>query len=255
MMYVMGLENAKNRPATADEMATMKQVLREAMDAGGCGFSAQILGETSIQRDYDGTPMITDTMAKEDLYAFGSVLSEIGRGFMQVTGPSMKTTENLARASGRPVIYNAVTPDVDQHGQARENHLKIMKWLKEANTEKGLLIYGQAITTAGTSSGNVTHFSLDIWNLFDASPAWRGVTIGTPEERIAAMQTPHIRQRCIDSYESINKLQINQIDRTGAGKSGNDQDGGIGLAAGQQGLGLEELLYEKATKPENKKWE
>merc|ERR1719456_1417826 len=92
MTHVMGLENAKNRAATAEEMKEMKRLLREAMEAGACGFSAQILGKTSAQRDYDGTPMVTDTMAKEDLYAFGSVLSELGRGFIQVTGPSIKTT-------------------------------------------------------------------------------------------------------------------------------------------------------------------
>merc|ERR1719326_2674104 len=131
MIYVMGLENAKNRATTPEEMTTMKRLLKEAMEAGACGFSAQILGQTSVQRDYDGTPMVTDTMAKEDLYAFGTVLAELNRGVIQVAGPSVKTTENLARASGRPIIYNAVTPTVDQHGTPRENHGKILKWLDE----------------------------------------------------------------------------------------------------------------------------
>ena len=67
MGYVMGVENAKNRPATAEEMGKMKDLLRDAMACGAAGFGAQILGATSVQRDYDGTPMITDTMAKEDL--------------------------------------------------------------------------------------------------------------------------------------------------------------------------------------------
>ena len=61
MMYVMGVENAKSRPATVAEMTEMKRILKEAIQAGACGFSAQILGETSVQRDYDGTPMVTDT--------------------------------------------------------------------------------------------------------------------------------------------------------------------------------------------------
>merc|ERR1719326_2111395 len=135
MSYVMGVENAKNRPANKEEMETMKQLLREAMQAGAAGFGAQVLGATSVQRDYDGTPMITDTMAKEDLYAFGSVLAEFGRGYMQVTGPSRKTTENLAKASGRPIIYNAITPDVDQHGQKTENASILMKWFQECNTK------------------------------------------------------------------------------------------------------------------------
>merc|ERR1712096_268512 len=143
----MGVENAKNRPATAEEMTQMKQLLRDAMEAGSGGFGAQILGATSVQRDYDGTPMITDTMAKEDLYALGSVLNEYGRGMIQVAGPSIKTTNNLAKASGRPIVYNAVTPDVDQPGQPTENAGKLLKWITEANNEQGLRIFGQAITS------------------------------------------------------------------------------------------------------------
>merc|ERR1719174_2030921 len=109
MTYYMGLENARKRPATSEEMDKMKECLRDAMEAGACGFSVQKAGKFSAQRDFDGEPMATDTMAKEDLYAFGSVLSEIGRGFIQVAGLNFKTTENLAKASGRPILYNAVT--------------------------------------------------------------------------------------------------------------------------------------------------
>ena len=42
------------------------------MEAGACGFSVQKAGKFSAQRDFDGEPMCTDTMANEDLYAFGS---------------------------------------------------------------------------------------------------------------------------------------------------------------------------------------
>merc|ERR1719238_1988213 len=153
------------------------------MEAGSGGFGAQILGATSVQRDYDGTPMITDTMAKEDLYAFGSVLNEFGRGMIQVAGPSIKTTENLAKASGRPIIYNAVTPSVDQHGVARGGARTIMKWLEEANQEKGLRIFGQAITAMGNEVAQT--FQMANYNLFDRSPGWRAIMLGSPEERMA----------------------------------------------------------------------
>jgi len=32
------------------------------MDAGLCGFSIQRLGPNSVQADFDGSPMVTDTM-------------------------------------------------------------------------------------------------------------------------------------------------------------------------------------------------
>ena len=86
MMYVMGLEAAKNRLPNEAEMAEMSRILEEAIKAGGCGFSAQVLGPGSGQRDYDGTPMITDTMAPETLIAFAEVLAKCRAGFIQLTG-------------------------------------------------------------------------------------------------------------------------------------------------------------------------
>ena len=53
MSWVMGLDDAKGRPASAAEQKKMSALLGEAMDAGACGFSAQILGPDSVQRDYD----------------------------------------------------------------------------------------------------------------------------------------------------------------------------------------------------------
>ena len=90
MIWTMGLEAAKSRPATDKEKQTMCQILSESLDAGGCGFSAQRLGDgfVSVQRDYDGTPMVTDTMADEDVLAFGRVLRERGEGFIQLTQSS-----------------------------------------------------------------------------------------------------------------------------------------------------------------------
>jgi len=244
MSYVMGVENAKNRPATKEEMEKMKGLLRDAMACGGAGFGAQILGSTSVQRDYDGTPMITDTMAKEDLYAFGSVLAEFGRGFMQVAGPSRKTCENLAKASGRPILYNAITPDVDQHGQKTENASILMKWFEECNTEKGLRIYGQAITTMNLKSPQC--FSLDIFNLFDASPPWRRITLGDPSERMLKMRDPKHRQDCRDQFDNPNKtVNLNSIDRSkGADK---EQDGGLGLS-------LRKLVLDSTGNAENQKY-
>jgi len=197
MTYFMGLENARKRPATADEMDQMKECLREAMEAGACGFSVQKAGKFSAQRDFDGEPMCTDTMSNEDLYAFGSVLSEIGSGFIQVAGPSMKSTENLAKASGRPILYNAVAPATDQHGSPLEQHTILLKWLDRVNKEQGLRIFGQAIC----QDGDLT-FSLDNFNLFDIYPEWKDVTVGSVEQRIAAMTAPKTRQALLDLHDA-----------------------------------------------------
>ena len=64
--YVMGgFDDAKKRLPNEKEMGEIVRLFQEAMDAGANGFSFQRLfpeGRVSVQRDYDGTPMITDIL-------------------------------------------------------------------------------------------------------------------------------------------------------------------------------------------------
>ena len=119
MTYVMGLEAAKTRPATAQERKEMQRLLHEGMDAGLCGFSIQRLGENSTQADFDGSPMVTDTMCDEDILALGQVLAERDEGFIQITQATddvkrdLAFVEKLAEVSGRPILYNAIAPAIN----------------------------------------------------------------------------------------------------------------------------------------------
>jgi N-acyl-D-aspartate/D-glutamate deacylase len=189
LMYVMGVEDAKRRGATPSERDQMCRLLDEALEAGACGFSAQLLGDTSVQRDYDGTPMITDTMAEEDLLAFADVLGRRRAGFIQVAGGPFGLTEQLAERSGCPVIFNVLATGVDQHGAPSIGHEYVMRWMERANAS-GRRIFGQAVTCQIGFT-----FTLEDWNLFDSSEAWRDVTLGTPAEREAKMRDPQRRAR------------------------------------------------------------
>src|SRR5580765_8278811 len=116
MTYVMGLEAAKSRPATAVERKEMQRLLHEGMDAGLCGFSIQRLGPNSVQADFDGTPMVTDTMCDDDILALGQVLAERDEGFIQMTQATgdikadLAFLEQLAAVAKRPILFNAVAP-------------------------------------------------------------------------------------------------------------------------------------------------
>ncbi len=186
MAYVMGLEAAKNRPANEAEMAEMQRLMREGLEAGGCGWSAQF-GDNDVQRDYDGTLMITNLMKEQDLVSFARVLRDAGRGFIQCIGASQELTETLADESGRPVIWNVLAVFTDQHGIAMPGHKTAMKWLDECNA-RGTRIFGQALTAE-----NNFQFTFEEWNLFDSSPAWREMTLGTVEERAAKMARTDLR--------------------------------------------------------------
>ena len=104
MTYVMGLEAAKSRPATDQERKEMQRLLHEGMEAGLAGFSIQRLGPNSVQADFDGTPMVTDTMVDEDILALAEVLAERDEGSIQITqadGPPVGATTRSSSGSPR----------------------------------------------------------------------------------------------------------------------------------------------------------
>ena len=73
----MGWEEAKKHRPTEAELQEMCRLIHEAMDAGACGWSAQVLGKNSIQRDYDGTPMVTDLLSEHEVLTFAKVGSPV----------------------------------------------------------------------------------------------------------------------------------------------------------------------------------
>ncbi|MGH8005656.1 MAG: N-acyl-D-amino-acid deacylase family protein [Candidatus Binatia bacterium] len=201
MIWTMGLEAAKSRPATANEKQEMCRILNEAMDVGGCGFSAQRLGNgfISVQRDYDGTPMVTDTMADEDVLAFAEVLAKRKEGFIQLTQASedfekdMRFYDRLAEVSGRPILFNATAVRDDRPSL----HRRTMRWIDRTNKE-GRQIYNQCATLR---QGLLFTYYED-WNFFDGSDIWREVLIGTPAERLQKFKNPALRQALCAEYDA-----------------------------------------------------
>jgi N-acyl-D-aspartate/D-glutamate deacylase len=201
MTYVMGLDAAKSRPATEAERKEMQRLLDEGMDAGLCGFSIQRLGPDSVQADYDGSPMVTDTMCDADILALAEVLHRRDEGFIQITQATgnvkgdLTFLETLAATAGRPILHNVIVA-------ARKNpevHRRSLRWLEKCRA-KGLPMYGQ---TGTHRTGFV--FTLEHWNLYDTSPAWRALTTGTVEEKIAKMKDPVLREAVKNETEAANR--------------------------------------------------
>jgi N-acyl-D-aspartate/D-glutamate deacylase/nitrite reductase/ring-hydroxylating ferredoxin subunit len=191
----------------------MCRLIHEAMDAGACGWSAQVLGENSIQRDYDGTPMITDMLSEHEILTFAKVLADRDEGFIELaykqTGeegrplaPEAKEFfEKVAAVAKRPILYQAVTPN----SVHPEQHRARIRWL-ESCSERGLRVYGQGATRRGGFE-----MTFEDWNLFDDTEAWREATLGTKEERKVKMQDPEMRRRLKEEWDSgIRPTQVAQ---------------------------------------------
>ncbi|MGH7864408.1 MAG: N-acyl-D-amino-acid deacylase family protein [Candidatus Binataceae bacterium] len=201
MTYVMGLEAAKTRAADDEERAQMRRLLHEGMDAGLCGFSIQRLGPNSVQADFDGSPMVTDTMCDDDIFNLAQVLRERDEGFIQITQAAghikddLAFVERLAAAAQRPILHNVIVPTRKDPNP----HRRSLAWLKRCR-DKGLPIFGQ---TATIRTGFA--FTLENWNLYDASEAWRSVTTGTKEEKLAKMKDPTLRESIKREHDEANR--------------------------------------------------
>ncbi len=207
--YVMGgFDEAKKRFPNEKEMGEIVRLLHEAIDAGATGWTAQRLmpdSKVSVQRDYDGTPMITDILPDEFYLTMARALGEKGEGCIEyaqasanIHGPNRGPKHDfdfnvrLAEESGRPVLFNAILVN-DRYP---EMHRALIKWIEEAN-DKGARVFGQTATVRAPIK-----MTLENWNLFDDNAAWREATLGTVEERKAKLSNPDIRRAMREEYDA-----------------------------------------------------
>ena len=198
--YVVGVDKAKEPSASDEELDEMCRLLGVAMEAGGCGWSSQISGDVyNVQRDYDGTPMVTDMMTEREIVAFSRALREIGRGTTQITG-KLDVAALIAKESGRPIIWNALAPSgsVNQHGENIYPHRETIARLDELNQEEGVRVFASAQIVRFKSE-----IVLEDYNLMDIFPAWREASVGTLEEKIAKLGDPERRPALREAVDAM----------------------------------------------------
>jgi|FEC22Drversion2_1045045.scaffolds.fasta_scaffold00844_5 N-acyl-D-amino-acid deacylase len=106
-LYVMG-EESTERAATADEIATMKKLVREAMEAGAIGFGTSV---AASHNGYAGKPVPSRQATVEEMDQLVSVMGELKRGLMQITIGRDFSTRHMAEVSrkyGVPVTWTAL---------------------------------------------------------------------------------------------------------------------------------------------------
>jgi len=105
--YVMG-EDAPKRAATPEEVARMRVLVLEAMQAGAIGFATST---SPAHNGHGGLPMPSRLADEAEMRALVGALKDAGRGvFMLTKGGHTKVSflEELAAASGRPVVIAAL---------------------------------------------------------------------------------------------------------------------------------------------------
>jgi len=125
LIYVMGVDAAKTRVPTADEMAEIHRLINEAMDAGAIGLSMSVMGAAGNSHvDFDGTSMPTDAMHHDAIVDICRAVVERGEGVIQVLSQiafygDRTITERLAelaKGTAVRVIHNTfLTSDALPH--------------------------------------------------------------------------------------------------------------------------------------------
>jgi N-acyl-D-amino-acid deacylase len=100
--------DAAKRAATADEIARMRGIVIEAMEAGACGFSTT----RSYQHNGEaGIPMPSRLASEQEFIALSGALREGGKGVLMMTKASdtpVPWIESLAAAADRPYLVAAL---------------------------------------------------------------------------------------------------------------------------------------------------
>ncbi len=114
--FVMG-SDAPKRAATPAEIASMRAIVVEAMQAGAVGFATST---SPAHNGHGGLPMPSRLAQDDELRALVTSLKESGRGVFMLTKGGQSTPaflESLAAESGRPVVvaallHNPTNPNV-----------------------------------------------------------------------------------------------------------------------------------------------
>ena len=87
--WAMGKRSLEQKIAGEDDIARMREIVREAMRGGALGFSTS---RTHLHKTPDGEPVPGTFAAPEELLGIGSVLGEEGRGVFEAV-PYLDSTD------------------------------------------------------------------------------------------------------------------------------------------------------------------
>ena len=106
-LYVMG-ESATERAATEEEIAAMRRIVKEALDAGALGLATSKL---PAHVGFGGKPVPSRAADFGEVRTLASAISEAGHGMIQTTlGPGLllEQIEQLARETGASISWSAL---------------------------------------------------------------------------------------------------------------------------------------------------
>ncbi|MBN1204331.1 MAG: amidohydrolase family protein [Myxococcaceae bacterium] len=195
-IYVMGERAEASQAATPEDLATMRQLLRAALQAGAAGFST---GRTDNHRTSEGRETPASEASAAELEGLAQAFQGLSHGVLQVVSdfdllrdPSrfhaeFDLVEQLARAAGRPLSMTWL-----QRDPGGEQYEAIQARV-EAAVARGLPLYLQ---TAARGIGVLLGLDAS-FHPFIGFPGYKEVASLPLAERAAALRDPARRARIL----------------------------------------------------------
>ena len=187
-IYVMG-DQASRRAASTEEIETMSRLVREAVEAGACGFATSF---AVTHLGADGQPIPSRWAARDEIDALCHAAAAGGRSVIGINGASgdlhFKDIYDLQLEVGIPFTYTAVlTSNTGAHLKAVTMHREGMA--------KGAQVWPQVSCRPLTFSMNLIEpFTLN------TSPIFAELMPGTLDERRTAYTDPTWRDRVREGW-------------------------------------------------------
>jgi N-acyl-D-aspartate/D-glutamate deacylase len=186
-MYVMGERAADFEVATDEDLARMRQIAREAIEAGALGLGTS---RNIFHTNLDGTVIPTAHTPEAEYKAIAEGMNEAGGGLIQAIlnvqypKPDLEMMRRVSTETKTPLSFSMFQVG----GPDKDNWKDILKSVEAAN-EAGPRTTGQVFARpVGILLG------LDAsYNPFSAYPSYQAIAHLPLAERVARMRQPEVR--------------------------------------------------------------
>ena len=199
--FVMGERGAANEEATADDLAQMAAIVREAIKAGALGVSTS---RTLVHRTREKAYVPGTFAGVEEMLAIGNALGEAGRGVFEiitdVTGPDadLQWMAKLSIETGRPINLAALI--------SRRSGMKmheVLDLIRKTNAAGGRMVAQVAPRPAGSLMSLQSSL-----HPFSTHRSYRQLMAGLSfEERLARMRAPEVRAQILSDKPAVREEQ------------------------------------------------
>ena len=139
-VYVMGERGAKNEASTAEDIAEMRKIVREALKAGALGFStSRFLGH----RSSDGEPVPGSFANGDEIAGILDAFVDAGTGFFQIVAGGGIDQEDLYANIRKYATEHKIPMSMNlaQVNESPDSYRRALNWFNEL-AEQGAPVFG-----------------------------------------------------------------------------------------------------------------